>query len=1322
MLVCLAAWSEEQAQDNLAFFSTPEDGYLEGFITQEFGGISAEQCAGRCRANECLSFTYSQQQDGTCALNSRRAGGEFELVQFQDYQYYSRFVLGCRDPAATNYNPAATVQDGNCLYGEGHWSVDTLNRTFENSYMLADMENALEVASGRSGCYPNPCSNVTGLNNETVQCIEMSDLEGFECEDCPAGFLGDGQVCTDEDDCTSRAGVVWDPCGVNTSYLHARAGNIGPAGADCRDSGLVAYECVCNDGFEWLGTAAPGRNESCTDIDDCGPRGIRGAGPCGEFAESCADEGTNSYSCICSLGYSWTDPLGACEEIFPCALGAHNCHNDSVCRHEGPGQYSCTCLPGYYGDGVTCTSFDACSASGLHPRLASRGNRSNLMLGDSVNRRSSTTRYGEFVQPSAMLIQDADPCWSTKEEWRVSCDDQPPPSWDFICGTCPDGYPGDGIQCTDIDECSDWVRNCGGHGICQDLAYEYRCDCDAGYSGAQCEVDVDECSTTSCGDNGACVDSQETAIAKYSQEVIDYIHSQHIRDLSGRTSLNAGEFSDEISIGFAFPFYGVDRHSLVINAAGFVAFVPTTTPVDCCASSSIPAAGYDALIAPYWTTGTATADVQYGTLTPLLYPRTDPFPDDSNRAAFAVSYVSVAAGTVISWRLALFWSGDFHIVLDECAGSVGNVSIGWQSGIVDGCGVQGGDGSSCASGVRHLTADCATRLHSGAFAALVPGESTIVDCPSNCDTELYSVWGHTSYRDDSSVCAAALHSTGQPGGQFIVYVVAEHPAQNSSFVHGVWTQSATAGSRAFAVNIAPDYGQSICTGSSCAFSSTLFHVRPDRRTPVDGFSCSCEAGFQGELCEIDTDECSSAPCVNGATCTESSNDATVRPDQYSCSCVAGFANGECEYDFVQQYVGDCTVHEGGNCDIDVDECISAPCQHDSVCVESSSSSSTTFDESTGRYVTSTVASTEVSYAAYRCLCRDGYSNGLCVYEFISEYQNECTVSESTASTETGNCDVDVDECLSEPCQNDAACSDSNTVVCDIHGCSSSPVSLSNFSCACNPGYTNGACAYDYIAEYTHLCTRNETGVCDVDLDECASEPCVNGGQCFDSTSDDTSILSDFLSDENVPIDAFTCFCPDGYANGVCNSTQYASEYIPMCARETGGRCDEDVDECASDPCSNDATCVSNTVDAALAVPGTFVCLCVPGFANGVCNFDNIDEYTAICNFHDRPCDVDMDECSSSPCVNDATCLDSTVLQEIDFDRYRCVCLAGFGNGICDYDYISEYEQQCTLSTGGFCDIDINECDSNPCLNSAVCEESTMIQNITVHTYQCQCGK
>eukprot|EP01046_Picozoa_sp_COSAG06_P065683 COSAG06_NODE_16239_length_1011_cov_2.018640_1_plen_108_part_01 len=77
--------------------------------------------------------------------------------------------------------------------------MDTLNHTFENSYdMLADTENALEVASGRSGCYPNPCSNVTGLNNDTVQCIEMSDLAGFQCEDCPAGFLGDGQVCTAE--------------------------------------------------------------------------------------------------------------------------------------------------------------------------------------------------------------------------------------------------------------------------------------------------------------------------------------------------------------------------------------------------------------------------------------------------------------------------------------------------------------------------------------------------------------------------------------------------------------------------------------------------------------------------------------------------------------------------------------------------------------------------------------------------------------------------------------------------------------------------------------------------------------------------------------------------------------------------------------------------------------------------------------------------------------------------------------------------------------------------------------------------------------------
>ena len=36
---------------------------------------------------------------------------------------------------------------------------------------------------------------------------------------------------------------------------------------------------------------------------------------------------------------------------------------------------------------------------------------------------------------------------------------------------------------------------------------------------------------------------------------------------------------------------------------------------------------------------------------------------------------------------------------------------------------------------------------------------------------------------------------------------------------------------------------------------------------VNGFICSCEAGFSGVRCEEDIDDCQSSPCVNGVYLT-----------------------------------------------------------------------------------------------------------------------------------------------------------------------------------------------------------------------------------------------------------------------------------------------------------------------------------------------------------------------------------------------------------------------------------------------------------------------
>ena len=64
--------------------------------------------------------------------------------------------------------------------------------------------------------------------------------------------------------------------------------------------------------------------------------------------------------------------------------------------------------------------------------------------------------------------------------------------------------------------------------------------------------------------------------------------------------------------------------------------------------------------------------------------------------------------------------------------------------------------------------------------------------------------------------------------------------------------------------------------------------------------------------------------------------------------------------------------EGPQCDVDINECLSVPCQNAATCED-------------------------LPAAAYRCHCLAGYTGG--------------------------NCEVDVDECEDNSCQNNATCID-----------------------------------------------------------------------------------------------------------------------------------------------------------------------------------------------------------------------------------------------------------------------------------------------------------
>ena len=61
-----------------------------------------------------------------------------------------------------------------------------------------------------------------------------------------------------------------------------------------------------------------------------------------------------------------------------------------------------------------------------------------------------------------------------------------------------------------------------------------------------------------------------------------------------------------------------------------------------------------------------------------------------------------------------------------------------------------------------------------------------------------------------------------------------------------------------------------------------------------------------------------------------------------------------------------------------------------------------------------------------------------------------------------------------------------------------------------------------------------------------------------------------------PFQLFTCDCHPGY---------------------TGSFCESDIEECASDPCMNQATCVENSHNEGVnhQVAAGYSCLCAPGY-------------------------------------------------------------------------------------------------------------------------------
>ena len=108
-------------------------------------------------------------------------------------------------------------------------------------------------------------------------------------------------------------------------------------------------------------------------------------------------------------------------------------------------------------------------------------------------------------------------------------------------------------------------------------------------------------------------------------------------------------------------------------------------------------------------------------------------------------------------------------------------------------------------------------------------------------------------------------------------------------------------------------------------------VEPPPPPPATG-----GGGSQWYECDVpDLNECISNPCANGATCLDSHNSTDIPHHAYRCACQAGFANGTCSVDWMDRvalYIGLCD-QPNGNCDLEIDECMSRPCDTGFTCLD-----------------------------------------------------------------------------------------------------------------------------------------------------------------------------------------------------------------------------------------------------------------------------------------------------------------------------------------------------------------------------------------------------